>query len=293
MQKPKILILLSSKCSGSSAFQSYLEKNYDAKTFEHSVHFEKETLYWTKLASVLGLPQEKMHRSQIPYSPQRAMDLLQSFLRKNGINAKDTGIQKENFFEYLFLISRRTGWYIIEKSPHHLFNESNLDLIREFRDYISGRADVYLIGLVRNPLDTIYSAWTRWGFNCRDFEYEWQKSYANLWKLKEGNTVPVTIFRYEDIVVNAMELESLISGHVGLVRNADSFVFTTKSLYRWKNNGNFCHQLREETKALARLYGYTADVLENPRKPSIRWSINSLKNSVRYLLIRTRKRLKL
>ncbi|MBA4058619.1 MAG: hypothetical protein C0490_28140, partial [Marivirga sp.] len=243
MRKLKILVLFSTKCAGSSAFQTYLEKNYNVKTLEHSVHFEKETLYWTKVASVLGLPQEPMHRSQIPYSPQRSNELLDSFLQKNGMVKKDRTITKEEYFEYFFLISQRTGLHIIEKSPHHLYNESNIQLIREFSEYINDRAEVYLIGLIRNPLDTIYSAWTRWGFNCRAFEREWHKSYMNLRQVGEASNMSLTIFRYEEIVSNAADLDSFISDRIGIPKQESSFSLTSGSLYRWKNNKRFCHQL--------------------------------------------------
>ena len=289
MKERRIFILLSSKSSGSTAMQSFLRVNYGLNIVKRTEHFEFETLYWTKAASVMGLNQLPMHRSNVPYSKEAARLSLVKFLKSNGVERDLEAPTKEDLFELFYELAAKSGYLFIEKSPHHLFNQSNVDLIVEFRDYIKSRANVILLGLVRNPLDTIYSAWSRWRFNCVAFESEWRKSYANLRSLAERG-VGVKIFRYEDLVSSTAELDEYL-GSCGLVRIASEFRFKNDSVGRWKSAPSFCHQLDRETILVASSFGYEQGLV-NSKGRTILWNLTEYLNQLKFYLRTIRNGLK-
>jgi hypothetical protein len=79
----RCIVILSDKSSGSSALQEYLVRFAGGRHVEKTRHNEHETLYWTKAASLLGLPQEKMLDSEVPIAPERARADLEALLRDN------------------------------------------------------------------------------------------------------------------------------------------------------------------------------------------------------------------
>ena len=66
LYKVKCIIILSSKSSGSSALQYYLSKYINVNHIRYTRHYEHETLYWTKVASALGILQKNMLNSEVP-----------------------------------------------------------------------------------------------------------------------------------------------------------------------------------------------------------------------------------
>ena len=77
------IIILSEKSSGSSACQDLLSEFADIRHVSRTRHFENETLYWTKAASILGRRQRKMVDSEVPIPPERARSDLIELLRDN------------------------------------------------------------------------------------------------------------------------------------------------------------------------------------------------------------------
>ena len=69
--RPLCLFILSVKSSGSSILQRILAESLSGRLVEKTTHSENETLYWTKAASVLGLPQIQMENSQVPFRKER------------------------------------------------------------------------------------------------------------------------------------------------------------------------------------------------------------------------------
>jgi hypothetical protein len=276
----KIVIILSSKSSGSSAMQHYLTVNYGAHFIGHSQHFENESLFWTKAASVLELPQQPMYHSEVPIPQSLALQALDDLLRKNNIaSSVDRHTSKEEFFELFYKLCKQAGFPVVEKSPHHLFNISNVHLILEFKKYIAPRADVVLIGLVRNPIDTVYSAWTRWRFSHQAFEQEWFYTYRNLHKLPKLTT-DIKIFRYEDISRSSLEFDEFLFSRCGLKKISNAFSFNENSLYKWKRDGFFHYHLSRAAKILALSLGYNADDLTIKKTVSIWWTIREVLHGV-------------
>lgn len=194
-----------------------------------------------------------MHRSHIPYSNTTALRSLHQFSTDNRIGSLATGaVTKEALFNlYLGLITQNQPRFV-EKSPHHLFNQSNLELIGEFISLFKDSIDFKVIGLVRHPLSVIYSGWERWRFDCRRFEREWLVSNHNL--LRNRESLGIDIIRYEDLVA---ENGALMRQRLNLEPVSDRFLFRKSSLYKWKSDRTFGHVLSEETVELAKTFGYS------------------------------------
>src|SRR3954468_1456138 len=81
--KSKCIIILSTKSAGSSALQSLLCRFGGGKHVLHTRHNEHETLYWTKAASALGMPQVELLKSEVPIAKVQAQEELLQFLEQN------------------------------------------------------------------------------------------------------------------------------------------------------------------------------------------------------------------
>jgi hypothetical protein len=277
--KLKSVILLSSKSAGSSAFQKYLLQNYGFKVVLNTPHHESETLFWTKAASALGLPQQKMHRSAVPYTSRSGKKKLMELLKGNNIdiNVKD----EESVFNAFKSLVEKYGPFFFEKSPHHLYNFSNIELMLKGHEYLKNDIELHVVGLIRNPLDTIYSAWKRWRYNCAAFEHEWKQSYLNLEELKK--IYPrVEIFRYEDIVKDITTVANFCKGmDVGVSK--DIYHFNQQSLAKRGKDSSFLHRLDPETIALARRFGYHDNELVSSNNGDLfAWKSREAFNELKY-----------
>ena len=83
MGNHKNIIILSEKSSGSSACQNLLTKLGKVQHVSKTRHYQNETLYWTKAASILDLPQVKMVDSEVPIEPEKAKTALILLLKEN------------------------------------------------------------------------------------------------------------------------------------------------------------------------------------------------------------------
>lgn len=280
--RPKCIILFSSKCSGSSALQQYLIENYWVKVIAHTPHHEHESLFWTKAASSLGLKQLKMHRSSVPYSAKSGGALLSQLLRDNGVTGFGQSWDKEKVFEGFKNLVIAHSPVFFEKSPHHLFNQSNIQLMLSCQEYFKNEIDFYFIGLIRNPMDTVYSAYKRWQFSCSSFEKEWRQSYDNLLELSENDKL--TTFRYEDLVRSTESLDDFLISKCDLIKQSSTFQFNSNSLSKWRKDLKYVHPLDFRTLQLARSWGFKDSELINLRRKSIKWMMNEYFNSVKYRL---------
>ncbi|GAB3535499.1 hypothetical protein GCM10027443_24750 [Pontibacter brevis] len=253
MHKLYNCIILSTKSAGSSALQKFLVKDFGFQMTTHARHHENETLFWTKVASILGLPQQKMHRSKVPFTNTKALESLKQFCEEGNLGTlTPENATKEHLFDLYTRLVQQHQPRFVEKSPHHLYNKSNLDLIREYISLQQKDMDFKVIGLVRHPLSVIYSGWDRWRFDCRQFEKEWYLSNKNLLEYKEE--LNIELVRYEDLVA---ENGAFMQEKLGLERVSDNFHFRSSSLYKWKTDDKFGHELRAETIALAESFGYS------------------------------------
>ena len=147
MQKDKNIIILSEKSSGSSACQNLLTKFASIKHVSKTRHFENETLYWTKAASILGKPQLKMVDSEVPIECLKAKNDLISLLRDNLNNYTPPDNERELIMQGWRLLCKNHSPIFLEKSPHHLCQWSALELIIEHIREVND-VDFLIIGLI-------------------------------------------------------------------------------------------------------------------------------------------------
>ncbi|CRI63005.1 conserved hypothetical protein [Thiocapsa sp. KS1] len=261
--KNKCVIVLSTKSSGSSAIQRLISSLAGARHVHHTRHRESETLYWTKAASALGRPQIKMLDSEVPIPAGRARRELVSFLRKN---TRDFHIPSDPR-DMIFL-----GWeklceshrpVFLEKSPHHLVQWSALELMLECEERLDSTEFLY-IGLIRNPMDVLYSAWSRWRTFPEEAQFEWELAYRNLQRLRERLDHRLVVVRYEDMVSDIDALDPVIR-FVGATRDqVPADYLHSRSISKWKDDRDYGFQLAPSVHDMARDFGYTNAELDNP-----------------------------
>lgn len=248
----KHITILSTKSAGSTAVQKYFKKNHGFKTVVYTEHQEEETLYWTKVASILKKSQLSMYRSVVPLSVSKAVDSLNYFFVQNGLPEIQCNedSKQEDFELFYFKLISKFGPRFIEKSPHHLYNESNLKLIADFQYRYKNVIEFYNIGLVRHPQAVLYSAWKRWKYLPNKFEQEWHVSYLNLlnWKI----SLNIKIVKYE-ILVNHKSFGESILNEKPLKFD---FSFKKGSVDKWKKDSRYGHILKSATKELLNNFGY-------------------------------------
>ncbi len=287
MSSDKNIILLSEKSSGSSACQNLLAKFANIRHVEKTRHFENETLYWLKAASVLGMPQIKMVDSEVPIPADKAREDLITLLKENLDSYTPPDDDKALITQGWRSLCKHYSPIFFEKSPHHLCQWSALELIVENIKEIED-VDFLLVGLVRNPMDTIYSQFKRWKSPPEKVEQQWLTAYRNLLKLQEIEGIPLVVIRYEDIVSSLKHLEPVLD-FCGVKASVDDEKYLhRKSLSKWKTDKIFGFALSEETIQLAEKFGYEKKDLVNELNPF--WGVFSNVARVVYLSLEPVKR---
>lgn len=262
MPHAKCVVILSEKSSGSSACQNLLAKCAGAKHVAKTRHFENETLYWTKAASILGRPQTKMVDSEVPIAPDIARADLLQLLRENAPDFVPPSGNKALIMEGWGALCRTYGPIFLEKSPHHLCQWSALELIMESMSYLD-EIEFLLIGLVRNPMDTLYSHYKRWKSTPEKVQWQWLRAYRNLLSLKEILGDGVVIVRYEDMVSSLSQMKPVLEFCSAADCDQDSAYLHSRSLSKWKTDRLFGFSLAPEVLDLAERYGYDRAELQN------------------------------
>ena len=265
----KCIIILSTKSSGSSALQNLLSKLPQVNHISKTRHFEYETLYWTKAASVLGLPQVDMLDSEVPISKKGARLDLINLLSDNLDSYTPPKSNDELIFGGWKLLCENYSPVFLEKSPHHLHQWSALELINECIERIP-EVDFLIVGLVRNPMAILYSAWDRWKSIPEQNQYEWFTAYRNLLRFKDLVKDKLVIIRYEDMVNDTSCLKEVFE-FIGLTENYTNGYLHSNSIEKWNKDKLFGFKLSEEVKNLAEKFGYSRKEMDNDS--SIFWPI--------------------
>jgi len=291
----KCLMILSSKSAGSSALQYFLTKNPQVNHISKTRHFEHETLYWSKAASCLDLPQLNMAASEVPIKKDKARIDLISLLKDN----LDSYDPPEEIDELIF-----TGWKLLcqqyapvflEKSPHHLFNWPVLELILECTKRLP-EIDFFFIGLIRNPMDTLYSMWKRFKILPEKSQAQWLIEYSNLLTFKKSVGDRLIILKYEDLVENTDCLEPVYK-FIGIDDyQTDKIYFHSQSIGKWKKDRYFGFRLSKEVLTLSEKFGYERQALLNKEKflwPYYKWlarGVNRITYPLRTVLLNVKKK---
>lgn len=260
MSHKKCIIILSEKSSGSSALQNLLVKFAEIQHVSKTRHFENETLYWTKAASILDKPQLVMVDSEVPIERKKARGELISLLKDNLNDYVPPVDDKELIIEGWRLLCNKYSPIFLEKSPHHLCQWAAIELIIECIRQVTD-VDFLLIGLIRNPMDTLYSQFKRWGSRPEEVQRQWLIAYQNLLKLKEIIGEQLVVVCYENMVTSLAYLEPVFNFCGKTADAADKTYLHQKSLQAWKTDSHFGFSLSNEVIELACKYGYQKDEL--------------------------------
>lgn len=214
----------------------------------------------------MGLPQDKMVDSEVPISEGQARADLISLLENNLDNFIAPADDRELIMDGWTLLCQKHSPVFLEKSPHHLCQRSALELIWE---YICGsdEVDTLLIGLVRNPMDTLYSQYREWKSSPEDVEKQWIRAYRNLLEFKKIAGDRLVLIRYEDMVSSLKCFQPVFKFCDIKTSEADNNYLHRKSLQKWKNDRLYGFTLSEEAAELAAQFGYTREVLNNNSHP--------------------------
>jgi len=258
----KCVVVLSTKSSGSSAIQRLLAALSCSRRVRYTRHGENETLYWTKAASALGLPQIKMLDSEVPIAPRRARRELLAFLRKNTGESRRTQDTRQWVFDGWERLCQTHRPVFLEKSPHHLVQWAALELMLDCDVSLSSTEFLY-VGLVRNPMDALYSAWSRWRTFPEYAQFEWELAYRNLEGLRARLGERLVVVRYEDIVQDLASLAPVIE-FVGAGQDELPTDFLhARSVNKRRDDPRYGFQLALSVRELASTFGYDEVDLEH------------------------------
>ncbi len=267
--KTKCIVILSSKSSGSSALQRVLKSFPHVNHVSSTRHFEFETLYWVKAASILGLPQVAMLDSEVPIARERAKSDLIKLLVDN----LDSYVTPPDVEELIFggwkLLCQHHGPIFVEKSPHHLHQWSALELIRKCM-IRQPEIDFLIVGLVRNPMAVLYSSWDRMRTLPEANQMEWLHAYRNLIRFHAVIGDRLVVVRYEDMVKNISCLKDVFH-FMGVSEPPVNERFHQRSIQKWRDDRFYGFQLSEEVCGLAKKFGYSDEDLTNER--SMLWPV--------------------
>jgi hypothetical protein len=257
------IAILSVKSSGSSIVQRELARALSARLLNVTDHAENETLFWTKAASVLHLRQFKLANSEIPMGRRRAARMLRQFLEANipGF-AGGLATEAELFSAWAQLVHSGEG-VLVEKSPHHLYQPAVVALMRRFAEQAKS-VDMRFVGLVRNPVDTLYSSWRRFGVRPEIEERHWIRAYTTLGDFHAERPDLVTIVRYEDLAAGSVDLPTLLGLDSASRTNPDGEAFHRRSIQKWRQDEKFGYRPGPELIRLAQTYGYDPAEIANP-----------------------------
>jgi hypothetical protein len=284
------VLLLSDRSSGSSILQRELASHPDVHVVASTWHNEQETLFWNRAAALLGRPQEVLHYStEIPFSVERARTELQRFLADNLPRWRQPDSDDTLVFEGWHELCMAFGPVFLEKSPHHLHSRSALELIVEADGRLPD-VDFRYVGLVRNPMDVLYSQWRRWRAFPEVAQHDWQRAYENLERLQRVAGDRVMVVRYEELVTNPQVIRD-VCGFIGIDWTPEiGAQLRSSSVKRWRTEPRFGFVLDPGVRAFANHLGYPDEELHNEgdrrwpverRYLRARWRFGKLRESLR------------
>ena len=266
--RPRVILLLSDKSSGSTIFQYELLKHAAVRAVEWTMHNDHETLYWVKAACLLGFPDGDYYQGRAPLSKRQARAGIEELLRRNVPDFNLPTDDEALIFTGWEALCRRHGSCFFEKSPHHLNNWAATSLLLRYA--LSTSHDVRVSGLVRNPMAVIYSTWDRWLSEPTGRQYLWSRTMRNL--ITAQHLLPPEryhLVRYEDLIAQPVGVMAQVCDFLDLPRDEQVGAGVhAASAMKWVGDERFAFTLDPTVAALAHTFGYSEDELYNPPKPA-------------------------
>jgi hypothetical protein len=275
INKIDVLYILSEKSSGSSFLFRSLNQALEISKYPSTKHYESETLFWTKAASLLDKPQLSMLASAVPYEKERAREELKYFL-SNNLPSDITFTNDEDLvFRGWYELIRHFGPVFIEKSPHHLLQWNALALMLEFEKRYVDKVNCHYVCIARNPKDVFLSQFRRWNVNLKQLENQWLTTYMNWERFRDQPSLSAskTFTRYEDLVTERQSVITKICSAIGVDSKLQGGEKIRKSKSS-KQSDAFGYVFSDSITQLAKTMGYSSSDLKHTQ--SLKWAFYEL-----------------
>ena len=279
--KPIVVILLSDKRSGSTLFQEELCKHSMIQTVRYSSHTYLETHHWLKAAVLTNADPSEYSGNRIydGYgSKQNAREYLIDTIVGNvpSFNPKQ---EDEDLINngWEALCQEFANPVFFEKSPQILAEWAAIRALLGWKNKTEYK--VKFIGLTRNPMSVLYSAYELFNSLPEERQYGWMRIQQNLLRLKELlSKEELLLVNYEEIISQPAKSFQVISDFIGIPHEPQlGLEVHAQSLTKWRDDPNFDMKLDPEVLEFARKFGYKSEDLFNPDKPNAKR--NKSKNS--------------
>lgn len=265
-----IVLLLSDKRSGSTMFQSELSKHPLVHTVDYSSHTYLETHHWLKAAVMLNKDKRDFASQKIYNgygSVANARAYMIDTIKGNCTNFEVPESDRELVFKgWDALCEKFAKPVFFEKSPQFLAHWASLELILEWMK--DTKYSVKIVGLTRNPMAVMYSAYELFHTNPEKRQKGWMNIQNNLLRFK--NAVPkesICLLRYEDLVADPRNSFAAVCDFIGIPMDDEmGNIAHRDSLRKWQDDPYYSFKLNAEATALAKNFGYSDDDLYNPPK---------------------------
>lgn len=253
----------------------------------YTPHSYNETHYWTMSASLLKMSKQLFngHRPPTNYGPRLTtrrylVDCIKGNVPDFWIPIADEELV---YSGWNALCNKYARPVFFEKSPQHLHHWASLELIMKWA--MTSGYNVRYIGLVRNPMAVMYSAFQLFSTDPNERQYEWVSCNRNMLAMRElvGRECFYTI-RYEDIIARPNELFGDIFTFLGLDScNEVGNKVHNRSLDLWRDDNRYTINLDESVLRVARYFGYQDLDVYNPPKPKMS-AVENIRQKIAYTI---------
>jgi hypothetical protein len=271
--RPTIVILLSDKRSGSTMFENELCNHPDINHVMYTPHSYNETHYWLMAARLLKMPCQLFSGHGLPQSyglrpttRRYLIDCIRGNVPDFIIPVSDEALVFEGWDA---LCHKFANPVFFEKSPQHAHHWAALELMMKWAE--KSEFTVRFIGLVRNPMAVMYSAYNLFSTEPEERQFGWASCYRNILTMREiiGRD-SFKIVRYEDLIAHPKQTFGEVCDYLQLERcEAIGAKVHGQSLEKWRDDPYFTFQLDESVRRVAGYFGYQEDDFYNPTKPGM------------------------
>ncbi|MFY0643023.1 MAG: sulfotransferase [Bacteroidia bacterium] len=269
--KAVVVILLSDKRSGSTLFQEELCKHSLVQTVRYSSHTYLETHHWLKAAVLTNQDASKYSQNRV-YDGYGSINNARGYLIDTVVgNVKGFEIS-QNDQELIY-----EGWEALcqefakpvffEKSPQVLAEWAAIEALLDWKNKTN--YSVKLIGLTRNPMSVLYSAYELFNTSPEERQFGWKKIQENLLRIRDMLTEDeLHLVSYEDLINRPAHTFKEITDFIGIPYESQvGEEVHGQSLTKWRDDPNFDMKLDQKVAEFASQFGYQEQDLFNPNKP--------------------------